>query len=90
MSGGALWKGVFLADLTDPSAPRISLAREGLLVSQGPDTLDLHLIDGSTHETPTPRIRTSTRFPLFRPPTFRSRFRRHRALRTTNPRRCTR
>jgi LPS export ABC transporter permease LptG/LPS export ABC transporter permease LptF len=51
MSGGALWKGVFLADLTDPSAPRISLARQGLLVSQGADTLDLHLINGSTHET---------------------------------------
>src|SRR5271157_4431860 len=51
MSGGALWKGVFLADLTDPSAPRISLAREGLLVSQGSDTLDLHLTNGSTHES---------------------------------------
>jgi LPS export ABC transporter permease LptG/LPS export ABC transporter permease LptF len=51
MSGGALWKGVFLADLTDPSAPRISLAREGLLVSEGTDSLDLHLTSGSTHET---------------------------------------
>ena len=51
MSGGALWKGVFLADLSDPAAPRISLAREGLLVSQGADRLDLHLTDGSTHET---------------------------------------
>jgi LPS export ABC transporter permease LptG/LPS export ABC transporter permease LptF len=51
MSGGALWKGVFLADLSDPSSPRISLAREGLLVSEGPDTLDLHLTNGSTHET---------------------------------------
>ena len=51
MSGGALWKGVFLADLTDPSAPRISLAREGILASQGADRLDLHLINGSTHET---------------------------------------
>jgi LPS export ABC transporter permease LptG/LPS export ABC transporter permease LptF len=51
MSGGALWKGVFLADLTDPSAPSIILAREGLLVSQGPETLDLHLTSGSTHET---------------------------------------
>lgn len=50
-TGGALWKGVFLADLTDPSSPRISLAREGLLVSQGADTLDLHLTRGSTHET---------------------------------------
>jgi LPS export ABC transporter permease LptG/LPS export ABC transporter permease LptF len=55
IAGGALWKGVFLADLTDPSAPRISLAREGLLVSQGPDTLDLHLTDGATHETPDPK-----------------------------------
>ena len=51
MSGGALWKGVFLADLSDPAAPRISLAREGLLVSQGADRLDLHLTNGSTHET---------------------------------------
>ncbi len=51
MSGGALWKGVFLADLTDPSSPRISLAREGMLVSQSPDTLDLHLTNGSTHES---------------------------------------
>ena len=42
---------MFLADLSDPAAPRISLAREGVLVSQGPDTLDLHLTDGSTHET---------------------------------------
>ena len=50
MSGGALWKGVFLADLSDPSAPRITLAREGMLVSQGPDRLDLHLTNGSTHE----------------------------------------
>jgi LPS export ABC transporter permease LptF len=51
MAGGALWKGVFLADLTDPSAPRITLAREGVLASQGTDTLDLHLTNGSTHET---------------------------------------
>jgi LPS export ABC transporter permease LptF len=51
LSGAALWKGVFLADLSDPSAPRITLAREGTLVSQGSDTLDLHLVDGSTHET---------------------------------------
>ncbi len=51
MAGGALWKGVFLADLADPAAPRITLAREGLLVSQGPDTMVLHLTSGSTHET---------------------------------------
>src|SRR6202140_3103041 len=51
MSGGALWKGIFLADLTDPASPRVSLAHTGMLASQGTDTLDLHLIDGSTHET---------------------------------------
>jgi LPS export ABC transporter permease LptG/LPS export ABC transporter permease LptF len=51
MAGGAIWKGVFLADLADPSSPRITLAREGVLVSQSPDLLDLHLTDGSTHES---------------------------------------
>ncbi len=50
MAGGALWKGVFLADLSDPAAPRITLAKQGLLVSQSASTLDLHLTDGSTHE----------------------------------------
>src|SRR5215831_123952 len=34
--GAALWKHVFIADLSDPRAPRITLAREGILVSQGP------------------------------------------------------
>ena len=51
LAGGALWNGVFLADLSDPSAPRITLAREGLLISQGQDLLDLHLSNGSTHES---------------------------------------
>ncbi|HUM05013.1 MAG TPA: LptF/LptG family permease [Terriglobales bacterium] len=50
-SGAAIWKGVFLADLSQPAAPRITLAREGILASQGPDMLDLHLVNGSTHET---------------------------------------
>lgn len=49
--GAAIWKGVFLADITTPSSPRITLAREGILVSEGPDTLHLHLTNGSTHET---------------------------------------
>src|SRR6202158_601091 len=51
MPGGALWKGVFLADLSDLSSPRISLASDSMLVSQGPDPLALPLTDGSTHET---------------------------------------
>ena len=49
--GAAIWKGVFIADISNPSAPRITLARQGILVSEGPDTLHLHLTDGSTHET---------------------------------------
>src|SRR5499425_67963 len=36
-SGAALWKGVFLADLSNPAAPRITLARQGILASQGAD-----------------------------------------------------
>jgi LPS export ABC transporter permease LptF/LPS export ABC transporter permease LptG len=50
-SGAALWKGVFLADLSNPAAPKITLAREGMVTSEGQDNLRLHLVDGSTHET---------------------------------------
>jgi LPS export ABC transporter permease LptG/LPS export ABC transporter permease LptF len=49
--GAAIWKGVFLADLTNPASPRITLAEQGILVSQGPTLLHLHLTNGSTHET---------------------------------------
>ncbi len=49
--GAAIWKGVFLADMTLPSAPRITLARQGILVSEGPTRLHLHLTDGAIHET---------------------------------------
>jgi LPS export ABC transporter permease LptF/LPS export ABC transporter permease LptG len=47
----AVWKGVFLADVSDASNPRITLAREGILVAEGPDRLHLQLSDGSTHES---------------------------------------
>ncbi len=49
--GAAIWKGVFFADISNPAAPRITLAREGILVSESQDTLHLHLIGGSIHET---------------------------------------
>lgn len=49
--GGAVWKGVFLADISDPANPRITVAQEGILVPQGKGLLHLHLKDGSTHET---------------------------------------
>jgi LPS export ABC transporter permease LptF/LPS export ABC transporter permease LptG len=47
----AVWKGVFLADISDVANPRITLAHEGILVAEGQDRLHLHLKDGSTHET---------------------------------------
>jgi LPS export ABC transporter permease LptF/LPS export ABC transporter permease LptG len=49
--GAAIWKDVFIADISVPAAPRITLARQGILVSEGPETLHLHLSEGSTHET---------------------------------------
>ncbi len=49
--GGAVWNGVFLADISDPANPRITLAREGILVAEAQDQLHLHLTNGSTHET---------------------------------------
>ncbi|HEY6337858.1 MAG TPA: LPS export ABC transporter permease LptF [Candidatus Sulfotelmatobacter sp.] len=49
--GAAVWKGVFLADTSDSSNPGVTLAKEGIVVSEGPDRLHLHLRDGSTHET---------------------------------------
>jgi LPS export ABC transporter permease LptF/LPS export ABC transporter permease LptG len=49
--GGAAWNGVFLADISDPANPSITLAHEGIMVPEGQDRLHLHLIDGATHET---------------------------------------
>lgn len=50
-AGSALWRGVFLADLSNPAAPKITLSREGMVTSEGPEKLRLHLLDGSSHET---------------------------------------
>ncbi len=49
--GAAIWKGVFIADISNPSAPRVTLAEKGILVSEGKNTLHLHLINGSSHES---------------------------------------
>jgi hypothetical protein len=61
--GAAVWKGVFMADLSDAANPKITLAKEGIVVSEGQDRLHLHLIDGSSHETD-PQDPATTRFPL--------------------------
>src|SRR6202049_2682501 len=49
--GAAVWKGVFMANLSDASNPKITLAGEGIVISEGQDRLHLHLIDGSEHQT---------------------------------------
>lgn len=49
--GAAVWKDVFMADLTDASNPKITLAKQAVAVSESPDRLHLHLVDGSEHET---------------------------------------
>jgi LPS export ABC transporter permease LptF/LPS export ABC transporter permease LptG len=49
--GAALWKGVFLADTSDPASPRITLAQQGVVLSEGPALLHLHLTNGSTQES---------------------------------------
>src|ERR1051325_414228 len=48
--GAAAWKGVFLADISNPSAPKITLAKSGIVVAEGADKLRLHLEEGSSHE----------------------------------------
>lgn len=48
--GAALWKNVFLANVSTAASPRITLAQQGVLVSEGPDRLHLHLVNGSTQE----------------------------------------
>ena len=51
-SGAAIWKGVFLADVSSARLRRALRWREqGILVSEGPDTLTSAPANGSTHET---------------------------------------
>ena len=50
-SGSALWKGVFLADVSTPSQPKITMAERGVVIPEGPNNLHLHLENGSQQET---------------------------------------
>ena len=49
-SGKSLWRGIFLADISDPASPKITLAQRGALLSDAPDKLRLHLEDGTQQE----------------------------------------
>ncbi len=49
-SNAAVWKRVFLADLSTPSAPKLTLAEEGVVVNESPTALRLELANGWQHE----------------------------------------
>jgi LPS export ABC transporter permease LptG/LPS export ABC transporter permease LptF len=56
-SGTALWKHVFLADLTEPTSPHITTAAKALVVSEAAEpgsgegpSIHLHMIDGTQHQ----------------------------------------
>jgi lipopolysaccharide export LptBFGC system permease protein LptF len=53
-SGSALWKGVFLADVTIPSQPKITMAEHGVVIPEGAENLHLHLENG-TQQEPNPK-----------------------------------
>ena len=49
-AGAAVWKNVFDADISVPGTPKITIAREAIVSSAGPDAIRLHLIKGETHD----------------------------------------
>ena len=48
--GTAIWRHVFLADLTKPASPHIITANEATVLSGGPQTLRMELANGSRHD----------------------------------------
>ncbi len=46
----SLWRGVFLADVSDPASPKITLAQRGVLLTDSPDRMRFHLEDGTQQE----------------------------------------
>lgn len=50
-AGAALWRHVFLADLTQPANPNITTADQAVVVNGDQQSIRLHLINGGRHET---------------------------------------
>jgi LPS export ABC transporter permease LptF/LPS export ABC transporter permease LptG len=46
-SNASQWRGIFLADISDPATPKITVARNGVIISDNPNTLHMHLNHGS-------------------------------------------
>ena len=49
-AGASIWKNVFLADMTTPGTPKITIAEEAIVSPDGKDAIHLHLVNGETHE----------------------------------------
>jgi LPS export ABC transporter permease LptF/LPS export ABC transporter permease LptG len=49
-SGAAIWRHVFLADVTEPTNPRVTTAEEAVVTSAGPGDLHMLLKDGGQHD----------------------------------------
>jgi LPS export ABC transporter permease LptG/LPS export ABC transporter permease LptF len=49
-TGAALWRHVFIADLTEPASPRITTAEQAIVTTEGPGDLHLLLKDGGQHQ----------------------------------------
>jgi LPS export ABC transporter permease LptG/LPS export ABC transporter permease LptF len=60
-SGAAVWKNVFLADISTPDAPKIILAQEAVATSGGENAIRLHLVKGEQHET---NVRTPDQYTI--------------------------
>lgn len=50
-STAGVWNNVFLADIRNPAAPIITLAEKAIVMNENPNTIRLHLVNGSRHET---------------------------------------
>jgi LPS export ABC transporter permease LptF/LPS export ABC transporter permease LptG len=50
-AGAAIWRNVFLADLTQPANPNITTAEQAVVVGNDPQSIRLHLINGTQHQT---------------------------------------
>ncbi len=49
-NGTAIWRNVFLADLTQPASPHIITANEATVLNSGNQTVRMELSDGSRHD----------------------------------------
>ncbi|HEX7159111.1 MAG TPA: LPS export ABC transporter permease LptG [Edaphobacter sp.] len=50
-AGAAVWRNVFLADLTQPANPNITTAEKAVVIGNDPQSIRLHLINGTQHQT---------------------------------------